>query len=105
MAQDRTRAVEALEFWPDYGPGPLWNRDGKAADLDALRLPGDLAQRLAAFNGSYEEDRLPLEGTGDAGYLAVGLALLAEVREALAGRYRVIVTEPWWEDPPTREKG
>lgn len=25
-----------LEFWPDYGPGPLWTKEGKPADLGAL---------------------------------------------------------------------
>lgn len=80
--------LELLEFWPDYGTGPLWLRGGKPADLAALAIPADL--------GSYEEERLPLDGDGDgdAEYLALGVRLLEEVRAALTGKFRVVVTEP-----------
>jgi regulator of protease activity HflC (stomatin/prohibitin superfamily) len=30
-----------------------------------------------------------------------GPGLLAEVRQDLAGRYEVVVTEPWWGEPPS----
>lgn len=88
-----------LEFWPDHGPGPLWD-GGAPADLAALGLPGPLVERLRAHNANYQEDRLPLDGPGDPEYLAVGAALLREVRIALTGRFTVVATEPWWETRP-----
>lgn len=100
MAQADATTLELLEFWPDYGHGPLWWRRGTPADLDALGLPGDLTQRLKMFNDAYEEQRLPVNGAGDAASLTAGGHLLFEVREALAGRFRVVVTEPWWGEPP-----
>lgn len=54
--------TEALEWWPDYGGGPLWKasgRGGKQVDSEALGLPLDLAVRLAAWNQRYAEDKLP----------------------------------------------
>lgn len=97
--------VEPLEFWPDYGSGPLWQRGGAPADLVTLGLSANLAERLRLFNDAYEEDRLPLDGGGDAEYLAAGVRLLAEVREALAGRFLVVVTEPWWGEAPADYEG
>jgi hypothetical protein len=98
-----TQATDAelppLEFWPDYGPGPLWQRGGTPADPAALGLPADLVERLRAFNDAYEEERLPVEGGGDPDYLTTGVRLLADVRDALDGRFRVVVTEPWWGEP------
>ena len=26
----QTAGVTVLEFWPDYGPGPVWTEDGAA---------------------------------------------------------------------------
>jgi hypothetical protein len=101
MSDDDDGRLPLLEYWPDYGAGPLWQKDGVVADLDALSLPGDLAERLHAFNTAYEEDRLPIDGDGDMTYLADGTRLLAEVRAALTGRFRVVVTEPWWGEPPS----
>jgi hypothetical protein len=92
--------LPCLEFWPDYGPGPLWH-DGSAADLVALGLSGPLASRLTDWNSEYEERRLPVDGPGDPNYLAAGVSLLAQLREALAGRFRVVVTEPWWGEQPS----
>jgi len=100
VAQAKATVGESLEFWPDYGPGPLW-RGGSPAELGVLGLSGDLAERLKMFNDAYEEERLPLDGAGDAEYLTAGMGLLAEVRQALSGRFRVIVTEPWWGEQPS----
>ncbi len=88
--------VPVLEFWPDYGRGPLW-RDGEPVDPAALGLPDSLTQELVAHNAAYREDRVPLDGPGEPEYLAVGAALLQEVRAALVGRYEVVTSEPWWE--------
>lgn len=89
-----------LEFWPDYGGGPLWAASAGVIDPAAVGLNADLVARLAAHNQAYEEERLPLEGPGDAEYLAEGTRLLAAVRQALSGRYRVVVREPWWGEEP-----
>lgn len=92
--------LDVLEFWPDYGPGPLWLK-GAPAPLSALNLPADLSDRLQLWNEAYEERLLPSEGDGDPDYLSTGKALLAEVRAALRGRFRVLVTEPWWGEVPS----
>lgn len=91
-------AADILEFWPEYGQGPLWS-DGKPAALMELGLPDSLVQRLRAWNALYQEHRLPIDGAGDPAYLAAGTALMQEVRVALEGRYEVVTTEPWWEAP------
>jgi hypothetical protein len=91
--------TETLEWWPDYGCGPLWKasgRGGRHADPGALGLPLELGARLAAWNGDYAEDKLPMAGGGDREWLEQGAGLLAEVRRFLAGRYDVVVAEPWW---------
>jgi hypothetical protein len=58
----------------------LWDKAGSAAELDDLDLPGDLAERLRAFNAAYAEDRLPMKGGGDSGYIEEGKRLLSETR-------------------------
>lgn len=88
-----------LEFWPDYGPGPLWS-GGKAIDLASLALDDELAAQVAAWNAAYSEDKVPLEGPGDDAWLAEGRRLLSAVRAALEGQHRVVVTEPWWDQQP-----
>ena len=90
-----------LEFWPDYGAGPLWTDDGKAADLAGLGLPDQLVERLTVWNGQYTEDKVPLEGSGDADWLGEGAALLRRTREALGSAFQIVVTEPWWDEDPT----
>jgi hypothetical protein len=39
---------------------------------------------------------LPFTDDGDREWLEQGAELLTEVRRFLAGRYDVVVTEPWW---------
>ena len=96
--------VDVLELWPDYGHGPLWSRrQNDYVEPTELPLPAALAARLTEWGQRYEEDRLPLDGTGDPAYLAEGERLLAEVRAALGSRYRVVVTEPWWGEPAEDE--
>lgn len=91
------QGLQRLEFWPDYGRGPLWNGDGQPVDGDALGLPADLSARLLGFNADYEETRLPTDGgAGDWAYLARGRQLLDDVRTAVADRAEVHATEPWW---------
>jgi hypothetical protein len=85
-----------LEFWPDYGPGPLWTEGGAPVDLGSLGMDRGLVQRVEAWNAAYKEDKMPLEGPGDAGWLGEGRRLLEDVRTALGQEYQVVVTEPWW---------
>ncbi|HWM73633.1 MAG TPA: hypothetical protein VNQ53_07825 [Nocardioides sp.] len=88
-----------LEFWPDYGAGPLWS-DGKPADLASLGLGEHLRSELTEWNARYEEDNLPLRGDGDAAWLSQGRDLLCQTRAALTPTYEVVVTEPWWVERP-----
>jgi hypothetical protein len=95
--------AEFLEWWPDYGAGPLWRasgRGGEPLDIAELDLPADLVVRLAAWNRDYNDDKLPMAGGGDRDWLARGTGLLTEVRQCLEGRFAVTVTEPWWEEAP-----
>jgi len=92
--------VTLLEFWPDYGPGPLWTADGKAADLGSLGLPSELVAELASWNDQYTEAKIPVEGTGDDSWLGEGRNLLRRTRVALGSDFDVVATEPWWDAPP-----
>lgn len=96
----QTDRVTVVEFWPDYGPGPLWTDDGKPADLTLLGMRRDLVEQVTAWNAAYEESKVPLEGAGDEAWLREGRRLLHEVRAALGAEYRVVVTEPWWGEDP-----
>jgi hypothetical protein len=92
--------MSVLEFWPDYGPGPLWTDEGKLADLAALPIGDDLTERLTAWNAAYSEEKVPIEGSGDEAWLSEGKRLLHEVRSALEDQHQVVVTEPWWGEKP-----
>ena len=93
--------IRDLEWWLDYGPGPLTGARGGVVETEDLALPPDLVERLDAWNAAYSEDKLPIDGPGDEVWLAAGRQLLADVRIALAGRYSVSVTEPWWGEEPS----
>lgn len=88
-----------LEFWPDYGDGPVWV-DGANADLTTLGLDARLIDDLLKWNGLYREDKVPLEGAGDLAWIAEGRVLLRRLREAVEREHTVVVTEPWWGDDP-----
>ena len=68
----------------------------KPADLRSLGLPRELAEQLTSWNSRFEEDKVPLEGRGDVGWVAEGVHLLRQVRLALGAGYNIVVTEPWW---------
>jgi hypothetical protein len=95
------RLVTRVEFWPDYGSGPLWTEDGQAIDLRSLGLPDELAEQLELWNGQYDEDRIPVDGAGDREWLARGAHLLERTRFALGPGCEVVVTEPWWGETRT----
>ena len=59
-----------------------------------------LVESAAAWNAAYEENKVPIEGPGDAAWLREGIRLLHEIRGALGNEYRVVVTEPWWGEDP-----
>lgn len=63
--------VQRLEWWPEYDGGPLWD-EAETVPLDDLGLAPDLVERLAAWNSSYTDDRLPIGGPGDVAWLAEG---------------------------------
>jgi hypothetical protein len=50
-----------------------------------------------AWNAGYGDERLPVEGPGDAEWLAEGKLLLQQVRATLRGRFSIATTEPWFE--------
>lgn len=89
--------MQQLEFWLEYSSGPLWAADGQSIELDSLDLPASLRQRLADWNGRYDDSLLPFEDD-DAEWLVEGRTLLADVRQSLSGLYEGVVTEPWWEE-------
>ncbi|WP_148613435.1 hypothetical protein [Nocardioides rubriscoriae] len=93
--------MSLIEFWPDYGPGPLWAKEGGVVDPTGLPISADLAARITAWNGAYEEDKVPLQGPGDTSWLSEGKRLLAESRAAVGDHYDVEVTEPWWGEAPS----
>jgi hypothetical protein len=97
----QTSGVTVLEFWPDYGPGPVWTDDGRPVDLGHLGVDPDLVAEVAAWNDAYGEDKVPIESHGDSAWLGEGRRLLHEIRAALGAEYRVVVTEPWWGEKPT----
>lgn len=88
-----------LEFWPDYGQGPLWDA-GRTIDLEDLCLPPALIERIHRWHEVYDEDRLPIDGPGDDAWLAEGKSILASIRGSLTD-IEVVVTEPWWGEQPT----
>ncbi len=88
-----------IEFWPEYGDGPLWTTDGEAVDPFALALSTDLAEALRSWNAGYDDSKLPFE-TSDEAWLDEGARLLAAVRSELGEGYDVVVTEPWWGETP-----
>lgn len=89
-----------IEFWPEYGDGPLWRADGKALDLSGLAISTDLAEALRSWNASYDDSKLPFE-RNDQAWLDEGTRLLVAVRVALGDEYEVVVTEPWWGEAPS----
>ena len=94
------RLVRRLEFWPEYGKtGPLWEGRGQPVDLSTLGLSADLRERLARWNEVYSDDKLPVEGGGDAEWLAQGAGLLVELRTALGADVEVVTHEDWWGEP------
>jgi hypothetical protein len=71
--------TELLEWWPDNDQGPLCVRTGRGGSpikVASLPLSSDLVERLTQWNDEYDEDKIPVEGPGDPGWLEQGKALL-----------------------------
>lgn len=88
-----------LEWWPDYGGDLLWSRTGQGGHrvtMAEVGLSGSFQERAASWLGSYDDAKLPIDGDGDADWLAEGVRLLEDARAELAGQYVVQVTEPYW---------
>lgn len=62
----------------------VFTAGGITTPADAVRL----------WNSSYAEDKLPLGGPGNAGWLAQGIDLLLQLRNELADGVEIRVTEP-----------
>lgn len=66
-------------------------------------ISGAFSRALRAahvLNSQFEEDKVPLSGPVDAGWVVEGVRLLRQVRVALGTGYNVVVTEPWWGEAP-----
>lgn len=81
--------VTTLEFWPDYGPGPIWLNGSAIAPAEILSA--SLAKRVRLWNDAYDEAKLETEN--DPAWTAEGKRLLDAVRAELADTHEVIVTE------------
>jgi hypothetical protein len=89
---------QTLEFWPDYGAGPLWDSAGQAVDPLSLPMSPELGKQVVSWAAKYAEDKIPIDGAGDTAWLEEGRRLLRLVRRALCETHDVVVTEPWWND-------
>jgi len=89
-----------LEFWPDYGTGPLWTDKGKPVYLESLGISPQLAEGVRLWNSQFEEGKIPMDGPGDAEWIAEGVDLLRQLRTDLDPSVEIVVTEPWWGEPP-----
>ncbi len=99
MKARQTEGVDVLEFWPNYGSGPLWAH-GTVVRPGDVDVDPSLAERLIRWNAAYTEDKIPLNGPGDPGWMTEDRNLLAELRSETAGRITIITTEPWWTEQP-----
>ena len=94
--------LPTLEWWPDYGGDLFWSRSGEGGrrvTMDEVGLSASFQQQVEPWLESYDDSKLPMDGSGDADWLASGARLLAAARAELAGRYVVMVTEPYWSEP------
>jgi hypothetical protein len=84
------RVVRRLEWWSEHVGGPLWD-SATSVSPEELGLAPDLIERLARWNASYGDNRLPIDGPGDPAWLEEGADVLREVRGRArrAGRGRL----------------
>lgn len=71
--------VPTLEWWPDYGGDLLWSRfgqGGRRVTMAEVGLSAAFQERAASWLESYEDAKLPIDGNGDADWLAAGTRLL-----------------------------
>ena len=83
--------VEVLEWWPDHGGQLLHLRDGRGGvpvDLDELPLSRSTADLIRRWLGTYADDKLPSEGSGDPVWIDEGIGLLQRCRQEARSRIR-----------------
>lgn len=91
--------LPTLEWWPDYGGDLLWSRSGEGGRriaMDEVGLSTSFRQQAEPWLELYDDSKLPIDGSGDADWLATGRRLLTEAGDELTGRYVLVVTEPYW---------
>lgn len=101
---DHSDLLPRLEWWPDYGGDLFTLREGAGGvrvSIDELGLSIDLTAAVRYWLATYDDLRLPIDGTGDQEWIAEGVRLLAAARRETQGRYLIVVTELWWGEPAT----
>lgn len=61
-------------------------------------LSESFRDEAALWLAAYDDAKLPIDGPGDADWLATGSRLLDQASSELTGRYVVTVTEPYWRE-------
>jgi len=96
--------MDLVFIWRPGVGGPFWSHVfGRETPFGTggFGLGADLQRELFHWNLSYSEDKLPLKGGGDPLWISAGLDLLAEARRQLDERCQIVVTDRWWDDPPS----
>jgi hypothetical protein len=75
-------------------------RQGTARRSGIVGISSELVEQVRSWDSQYEEDRIPLNGPGDAEWLAEGVGLLRQLRTDLGDDFDLVVTEPWWGEAP-----
>ena len=89
--------MDRLTFWPDYTGALLWAEGGERVALEDATPSPDLIGRSRRWVERYDDAKLPWEATRDAGWLAEGRRLSAELRRELADRGIDLVSdEDFW---------
>lgn len=69
--------------------------------LEDLPLSAETTDALRRWLDDFSEETLPVDGAGDPSWIARGIVLLQQSRSELGPAYEVLVTEPWWGEPPS----
>lgn len=95
-------AIAQLEWWPDYGNELFWLRNGRGGEripIENLRLTPTLQEALRRWIARYDDENLSAGAESE--WIVEGIRLLAASRAELAGRYAIVVTEPYWGEQPS----
>jgi hypothetical protein len=72
----------------------------EAGRPESLGISPQLDERVRGWNSQFEEGKIPMDGPGDAEWIGEGVDLLRHLRTDLDRRVEIVVTEPWWGEPP-----